>query len=717
MRGLRILPGARGLAVARELAQHTGVLPTVLLAGALLLLVVAAGGPTGDPSAALVRGHGAVASATATSTPQPIVSSSSAVGSRALPGSYLTFAPPVSFAPVQQAKLGASDPSANGRFGAAVAISGETVVIGAPDKNANTGAAYVFVRTGSTWSQQAKLTASDAAASDRFGIAVAVSGETVVVGAPDRNASAGAVYVYVRSGATWSEQQRLVASDAASNDRFGAAVAVSGDTAVIGSPEKNGSTGMAYAFVRSGTTWSEQRQLTASDAAANDSFGIAVSFETDTAVVGASGDNSLTGAAYIFTRSGTIWSQQQKLTASDAAGGDEFGWSVALHDTSIAVGARNDSHSSANLAGAVYAFVQTGSTWSEQAKLTAADAAANDRLGYAVAAEGDTVVSGAVFAGVGAQTAAGAAYAFVRSGTTWSQESKATASDAAADDNLGWSVAFSQNTTVVGVPLDDDGGASAGAVYVFTQVGATPTPTNTPTSTATATASATPTTVAVPTSPPAPVSNESDGQALPSPTPLPTVTAGPPVVGRTGSTLAIAVKPDRLRLEAASNGEAVAELDVGFISLAGQVVAVDFIRDANLGQTYALVRRESDSLIVRRWVSPLSPLRYQVPWDTVKSQFTFSVDVVSAVPLDEHRPQPGHLVRRFDGSDDRIFYYDAIAEFWRWVPDIVTFQSLGLYWCDVTSADQTFFERIAMGPSLPQASTPVRDDYPACRSA
>src|SRR5205807_436508 len=169
---------------------------------------------------------------------------------------------PSSSSAFQQGKLTASDAAAGDQFGYSVAIYGSTAVIGAYQKNSNTGAAYVFVLSGTTWSQQAKLTASDAAAGDDFGYSVAISGSTAVIGAYDKNSDAGAAYVFVRSGTTWSQQAELTASDAAAGNDFGTSVAISGSTAVIGAPHNNSFTGAAYVFVRSGTIWSQHAELT-----------------------------------------------------------------------------------------------------------------------------------------------------------------------------------------------------------------------------------------------------------------------------------------------------------------------------------------------------------------------------------------------------------------------------------------------------------------------
>jgi hypothetical protein len=269
----------------------------------------------------------------------------------------------------QEAKLTAGDAASDDQFGAAVGISGETAVVGAPvDDTAagpNAGSAYVFVRSGTSWSQQAKLTASDAAVFDLFGRALAVSGDTVVIGAPsddtDAGREAGSAYVFVRSGTSWSQQSKLTASDAAASDTFGLSVAVSGDMAVVGAisddTDAGPDAGSAYVFARSGTGWSQQAKLTASDAAVFDLFGRAVAVSGDTAVVGAQFGDTVAGSAYVFARSGTNWSQQAKLTASDAAAFDFFGAAVAISGDTVVVGALADDTAAGSNAGSAYVFV------------------------------------------------------------------------------------------------------------------------------------------------------------------------------------------------------------------------------------------------------------------------------------------------------------------------------------------------------------------------
>ncbi len=381
--------------------------------------------------------------------------------------------------------LVASDAATRDEFGSSVAVSGDTAVVGAYlDGHAggyDAGSAYVFVRSGEVWTEQAKLTASDAAASDYFGYSVAISGDTAVIGADgDDHAggtNAGAAYVFVRSGGVWTEQAKLTASDAAYKDRFGRSVAVSGDTAVIGARNDDhaGGThaGSAYVFVRSGAVWTEQAKLTASDAAADDWFGCSVAVSGDTAVIGARYDDHAggtdAGSAYVLVRSGGVWTEQAKLTASDAGADDWFGWSVGASGDTAVIGALGADPAEGEDAGSAYVFVRSGEVWTEQAKLTASDTTAYDYLGGSVAVSGATAVIGAVGGADPAEGEdAGSAYVFVRSGGVWTEQAKLTASDAAAYDWFGSSVAVSGDTAVIGAERDDyAGGYDAGSAYVF----------------------------------------------------------------------------------------------------------------------------------------------------------------------------------------------------------------------------------------------------------
>ena len=342
-------------------------------------------------------------------------------------------------------------------FGISVAVSGDTAVVGAYRDTSFTGAVYVFTRSGATWSQQQKITRAGGAVNDYFGSSVAISGNTVVVGAHGVNSSAGAAYVFTRSGTTWTQQQALTSGDAGAL-QFGSSVAVSGDSAVVGAPSANSNAGAAYVFTRSGTTWTHQQRLVASDGAAGYYFGT-VAIDGDTAVVGAFGHN----ATYVFTRSGTVWTQQQKLTASDAAVGDDFGYSVGVSADTAVIG--NEGHNSGE--GSAYVFTRSGTTWTQQKELTAADGAAGDNFGDAVGVSGNSAVIGARLHDAGN----GAAYLFTRSGTTWGLPQEVTDTAGASRRHFGWSAAVDGTTTLVGALGRN---ASSGAAYVFVPAETTP---------------------------------------------------------------------------------------------------------------------------------------------------------------------------------------------------------------------------------------------------
>ena len=386
---------------------------------------------------------------------------------------------PVTVDPIvyTETKLAASDPGDS--FGYSVAISGDTVVVGAIGHNtggkADAGQAYVYVRSGTSWSEQAKLTASNGAPYDYFGWSVAISGDTVVVGAPRdlQSTTAGQAYVYVRSGTSWSEQANLTPSDGAPADLFGYWVAISGDTVVVGAPAHdtngNASAGQAYVYVSSGTSWSEQAKLTASNGALYDNFGWSVAISGDTVVVGApwhtTGGNYQAGQAYVYVRSGTAWSEQAMLAASNGAPYDNLGYSVAISGDTVVVGApAHDTAGGITNSGQAYVYVRSGTSWSEQAKLTASNGAAGDQFGWSVAISGDTVVVGAPFNDTGGKADAGHAYVHMRSGTSWSEQAKLMASNGAKYERFGWSVAISEDTLVVG--------NINGQAYVYVPAGA-----------------------------------------------------------------------------------------------------------------------------------------------------------------------------------------------------------------------------------------------------
>ncbi len=384
--------------------------------------------------------------------------------------------------PNELSKLIASDAALADNFGFSVALSGDTAVVGAPyDDHAgggDAGSAYVFVHSGGVWTQQQKLTASDAAANDRFGNSVAVSGDTAVLGAhldDDAGSSSGSAYVFVRSGTVWTEQAKLFRADPAGSDEFGYSVAIDGDTAIVGARRDTYLLGMqqgsAYIFVRTDGVWTQQGKLTLGGFNYG-FFGVSVAVSGDTAVVGAEHTDyvgSDSGSAHEFVRSAEgVWTAQATLTASDAATGDNFGGSVALSDDTAVIGARFDDHAGGADAGSTYVFLRSGGVWTEQQKLTTTDAATGDSFGRSVALSGETAVVGAYSDDEASGTDAGSAYVFTRTGTVWTEQAKLTPSDAAASDFFGASVSVSGDTAAVGAYFEDhDGGTDAGSAYAF----------------------------------------------------------------------------------------------------------------------------------------------------------------------------------------------------------------------------------------------------------
>jgi hypothetical protein len=389
----------------------------------------------------------------------------------------------------QQAKIQASDKQSGDYFGYYVSISGDgnTAIVGASGEDtggSGAGAAYIFTRSGTTWTQQQKIQASDKQTNDLFGHFVSISGDgnTAIVGAyleDTGGTDPGAAYIFTRSGTTWSEQQKIQASDKQTYDYFGFSVSISGDgnTAIVGARGESTSIGAAYIFTRSGTSWSQQQKIQASGFVSSyDNFGnsVAISEDGNTVIAGAPyADTGWAdaGAAYIFTRSGTSWSAQQKIEASDKQASDRFGTSVAISDdgNTAIVGATGEDTGGTD-AGAAYIFTRSGTSWSQQQKIQASDKQQYDYFGerIAISGDGNTAIVGAYIEDTGG-TNAGAAYIFTRSGTTWTQKAKIQASDKQANDYFGISVAISEdgNTIIVGANAEDTGGADTGAAYIY----------------------------------------------------------------------------------------------------------------------------------------------------------------------------------------------------------------------------------------------------------
>jgi len=407
------------------------------------------------------------------------------------------------------------------QFGYSIAISGNTMVVGAigetglasgvngdeqdedPDPSLGSGAAYVFFRQNNMWVQQAYLKASNPGARDHFGWSVAISGNTIVVGAEaegginDELPFSGAAYVFVRDGVTWSQQAYLKASNAERSDRFGRSVGIWGDTIVVGASAESGGTssvdgdqsdnskfqsGAAYVFAREGSTWTQQSYLKASDSERGDSFGRAVAVSEDTIVVGAiHASTNDTGGVYVFAREGNTWTQSARLGPFLLLNGDAFGSSVAIWEDAIVVG--DPSRTSFNRErGAAYVFGRDGSTWSPR---TALEASNPDTVGFgtSVAIHDDSIAVGAPFeSGIvtGAGANSGVVYSFGRDQAgRWSQTDFVRASNAGTRDYFGVSVGMFEDTVVAGARGElsratgvngdegDNSGGLVGAAYVF----------------------------------------------------------------------------------------------------------------------------------------------------------------------------------------------------------------------------------------------------------
>jgi uncharacterized protein (TIGR03437 family) len=313
---------------------------------------------------------------------------------------------------------------------------------------------YVYERGGSTWIQQQVLTASNGEIGDAFGLSVSASGDTVIIGAPRGSVGSvsnqGIAYVFVLSGGVWIQQQELFASDGAANDWFGCSISVDGDMAVIGAQGRNGQHGTAYVFVRNGGVWGQQQELTPTGGAGAGAFGISVSLSGNTAVIGAYGENDVQGAAYVFVQNGATWIQQQRLAASDGATEDRFGGSISLSGNTAVFGAYTKSVGSNAAQGAAYVFTRNGATWSQQQELAAPDGAEGDQFGYSVSLSGQTLMIGALFKTSNSRTGQGAAYVFESNDGLWSQAQELTPTDRLLDLHFGSSVVVSGNTALVG---------------------------------------------------------------------------------------------------------------------------------------------------------------------------------------------------------------------------------------------------------------------------
>jgi hypothetical protein len=449
----------------------------------------------------------------------------------------------------QQAYLKASTRSIGDQFGNSLALSGDTLAVGVHNEDSeaigidgnendnsqynNSGAVYIFTRSGTQWSRQAYIKASNTGKDDHFGISVALSGDTLAVGAYAEDSEAigidgdqtnnnslnsGAVYVYTRSGTQWSQQAYLKASNTGSGDNFGYSVALAGDTLAVGAyAEDSNATGVGgdqgndnasnsgavYVYTRSGTQWSQQAYIKGSNTGSGDNFGYSVALAGDTLAVGANLEDSNatgvggdqgndnapnSGAVYVYTRNGTLWSQQAYIKASNAEAGDFFGWSLSLSGDTLAVGAVGEASStgsdqndnSQTRAGAVYVLTRGGVTWSQQAYIKAPSTGEDD-FGWYLALSGDNLAVGApredsISTGINGNpdndlpdNNSGAVYLFRRNGADWGLFAYIKSANPGDNDLFGYSISLDGDTLSAGTPGEDDSPTltGTGATFIF----------------------------------------------------------------------------------------------------------------------------------------------------------------------------------------------------------------------------------------------------------
>ena len=459
------------------------------------------------------------------------------------------------FGYLQESYIKASNNDSLDKFGKSVAIDGDTIVIsaenedsnqniitngiGASSNNSNTdsGAVYVYRKTGSNWNQEAYIKASNNDAGDKFGHSVAISGDTIVIsseredsnqttitngsGASSNNSSmdSGAIYVYRRSGNSWAQEAYIKAPNNDTDDKFGKVVAISGDTIVVGAENEdsnqksitnsssasydnsNMDSGAVYVFKRSGTTWIQEAYIKPSNSEAGDKFGHSVAIDGDTIVAStekedsnqtsitngssASNDNNNmdSGAAYVFTRSGSTWTQSAYIKAANNDPNDKFGKTVAISNNTIVVTSEAEDSNQATISngqiassnnsntdsGALYVYKKNAGNWAQEAYIKPSNSDTGDKFGHAVAIAGNFIVASAeredsnqsvISNGSGASNNnshvdSGGVYVFERTGSTWAQIAYIKAANADAGDKFGKDVSISGSTIVVSSEFED----------------------------------------------------------------------------------------------------------------------------------------------------------------------------------------------------------------------------------------------------------------------
>ena len=379
-----------------------------------------------------------------------------------------------------ETKLTANDGWAADRFGSSVSLSGDYLIAGSPGDDLEAGAAYIFKQhADGTWLQTAKLTASDRTNGDLFGEAVVLSSTHAIIGSrknTDHGVESGSAYIFERQAdESWIEVAKLTASDATASQRFGSAVSIVNGLALVGAPEAGGlaaPSGSAYLYEEQANgEWVEIAKLKAGDATPSDLFGFSFALSNERALISAYASDELggsSGAVYVFepTSDGT-WTQIQKLIASDGTYGDLFGFGVAMEGDQVIIGAPGE-QSRFISAGAAYTFErQPDGSWQETSKIISSDLEAWDNLGRQVSISDNLALVASAFDDDNGSTA-GALYVYTKNENGhWAEREKVLASDGEPGDYFGWDIALNEGKIAIGAFSDDDLGGGAGAVYVY----------------------------------------------------------------------------------------------------------------------------------------------------------------------------------------------------------------------------------------------------------
>lgn len=376
------------------------------------------------------------------------------------------------------------------QFGTSVSIDSDILIVGAPDyfSNGTPGAAYIYRFENEEWTEQQKLTSSDGEMKDRFGIAVSINGTSAIVGAfyedgelgdpADLNDGPGAAYIFQQENGSWSEKIKLTASDAGLGDLFGISVSINGNTAIVGAPGNDGSSGVsvaaigaAYIFQLKDGNWFEKQRLTASDKQNVDKFGRSVSISGQRAIVGAPLEDGLgddIGAAYIFELVDDVWIETQKLTPPDGRNGDNFGFSVSIDGDTVIIGSPTKDWPSEDAVstGAAYIYQFENGQWIPKQKIISSDAQSQDAFGWSVCIQGEAAIIGAPWedSDIGDPgnccDGPGAAYVFQLVDGVWEEKQKLSFLNAEESDEFGGSVSIASEAAIVG-------NQNKRAIYIF----------------------------------------------------------------------------------------------------------------------------------------------------------------------------------------------------------------------------------------------------------